>query len=119
VYPADIDTDMLAGFDVPKAPPAEVAARLLDGLAADEEDIFPDTNAQAIPTLWRSDPTAVERARRRRRLSANAAPGPAPSSACGSRGRRRSRLLDALGAGVNRPLTWREDLPLAQATAGG
>lgn len=62
VYPAGIDTDMLAGVDVPKAPPAEVAARLLDGLAADEEDIFPDANAQAMSTLWHSDPKAVERA---------------------------------------------------------
>ena len=62
VYPAGIDTDMLAGVDVPKAPPAEVAARLLDGLAAGEEDIFPDANAQAMSTVWRSDPKAVERA---------------------------------------------------------
>jgi NAD(P)-dependent dehydrogenase (short-subunit alcohol dehydrogenase family) len=62
VYPAGIDTDMLAGVDVPKAPPAEVAARLLDGLAAGEEDIFPDANAQAMATVWRGDPKAVERA---------------------------------------------------------
>jgi NAD(P)-dependent dehydrogenase (short-subunit alcohol dehydrogenase family) len=62
VYPAGIDTDMLAGVDVPKAPPAEVAARVLDGLAAGDEDIFPDANAQAMSALWRSDPKAVERA---------------------------------------------------------
>jgi NAD(P)-dependent dehydrogenase (short-subunit alcohol dehydrogenase family) len=62
VYPAGIDTDMLAGVDAPKAPPAEVAARLLDGLAADQEDIFPDANAEAMSTLWRRDPKAVERA---------------------------------------------------------
>src|ERR1044071_107663 len=37
VYPAGIDTDMLAGIDAPKTAPAEVASRLLDGLAADEE----------------------------------------------------------------------------------
>ena len=61
VYPAGIDTDMLAGVDVPKAPPAEVAARLLDGLAAGKEDIFPDANAQTMATVWRSDPKAVER----------------------------------------------------------
>jgi hypothetical protein len=59
---AGIDTDMPAGVEVPKAPPAEVAARLLDGLAADQEDIFPDANAEAMSTLWRSDPKAVERA---------------------------------------------------------
>jgi len=55
-------TDMLAGVDVPKAPPGEVAARLLDGLTADQEDIFPDANAEAMSTLWRNDPKAVERA---------------------------------------------------------
>ena len=42
VYPGGIDTDMLAGIAAPKTPPAEVAASLLDGLEADEEDIFPD-----------------------------------------------------------------------------
>jgi NAD(P)-dependent dehydrogenase (short-subunit alcohol dehydrogenase family) len=62
VYPAGIDTDMLAGVDVPKAPPAEVAARVLDGLAAGDEDIFPDANAEAMSKLWHSDPKAVERA---------------------------------------------------------
>jgi len=62
VYPAGIDTDMLAGVDAPKTAPAEVAARLLDGLAADEEDIFPDPNAVAMADVWRSDPKAFERA---------------------------------------------------------
>jgi NAD(P)-dependent dehydrogenase (short-subunit alcohol dehydrogenase family) len=62
VYPAGIDTDMLAGIDAPKSPPAEVAAALLGGLAADEEDIFPDPNATAMAALWWSDPKAFERA---------------------------------------------------------
>ena len=35
---------------------------VLDGLAADEEDIFPDPNAQAMAATWRSDPKAFERA---------------------------------------------------------
>jgi NAD(P)-dependent dehydrogenase (short-subunit alcohol dehydrogenase family) len=61
-YPAGIDTDMLAGVDVPKTAPADVAARLLDGLAADQEDIFPDPNAEAMAGLWWSDPKAFERA---------------------------------------------------------
>jgi hypothetical protein len=42
VYPAGIDTDMLAGIEAPKAPAVEVAASLLDGLVADQEDIIPD-----------------------------------------------------------------------------
>jgi NAD(P)-dependent dehydrogenase (short-subunit alcohol dehydrogenase family) len=62
VYPAGIDTDMLAGIEVPKTPPSEVAARILDGLAADEDDIFPDDNAAAMAGIWRRDPKAVERA---------------------------------------------------------
>lgn len=61
-YPAGIDTDMLAGVDAPKTPPAEVAGRLLDGLAADQEDIFPDPNAEAMSQLWWSDPKGLERA---------------------------------------------------------
>jgi NAD(P)-dependent dehydrogenase (short-subunit alcohol dehydrogenase family) len=62
VYPAGIDTDMLAGIDAPKTPPRQVAEALLDGLAADREDIFPDPNAQAMSATWWSDPKAFERA---------------------------------------------------------
>ena len=62
VYPAGIDTDMLAGIDAPKTPPSEVAVALLDGLAADQEDIFPDPNAQAMSQTWWSDPKGFERA---------------------------------------------------------
>jgi NAD(P)-dependent dehydrogenase (short-subunit alcohol dehydrogenase family) len=62
VYPAGIDTDMLAGIDAPKTAPADVAARLLDGLAAGHEDIFPDPNAEAMSQMWWSDPKAFERA---------------------------------------------------------
>ena len=36
--------------------------RLAAPLAAGQEDIFPDANAEAMSTLWRSDPKAVERA---------------------------------------------------------
>jgi NAD(P)-dependent dehydrogenase (short-subunit alcohol dehydrogenase family) len=62
VYPGGIDTDMLAGIDAPKTSPAEVAAGVLDGLAEDQEDIFPDPNAQAMAQLWWRDPKAFERA---------------------------------------------------------
>jgi NAD(P)-dependent dehydrogenase (short-subunit alcohol dehydrogenase family) len=62
VYPGGIDTDMLAGIDAPKTPPAEVAAGLLEGLAADHEDIFPDPTAQAMAQTWWSDPKSFERA---------------------------------------------------------
>jgi NAD(P)-dependent dehydrogenase (short-subunit alcohol dehydrogenase family) len=62
VYPGGIDTDMLAGIDAPKTAPAQVAAAILDALADGVEDIFPDPNAQAMATVWWSDPKAFERA---------------------------------------------------------
>jgi NAD(P)-dependent dehydrogenase (short-subunit alcohol dehydrogenase family) len=62
VYPGGIDTDMLAGIDAPKTPPAEVASSSLDGLEADEEDILPDPNALAMAAVWRTDPKSFERA---------------------------------------------------------
>lgn len=62
VYPAGIDTDMVAGVDTAKTAPAEVAAGILDGLERDLEDIFPDPNAQAMSETWWSDPKAFERA---------------------------------------------------------
>jgi NAD(P)-dependent dehydrogenase (short-subunit alcohol dehydrogenase family) len=62
VYPGGIDTDMLAGIDAPKTAPQEVAAGLLDGLAADQEDIFPDPNSRAMAATWWSDPKSFERA---------------------------------------------------------
>jgi NAD(P)-dependent dehydrogenase (short-subunit alcohol dehydrogenase family) len=62
VYPAGIDTDMVAGIDTPKTPPVQVAAGLLDGLADDQDDIFPDPNSQAMAPTWWSDPKSFERA---------------------------------------------------------
>jgi NAD(P)-dependent dehydrogenase (short-subunit alcohol dehydrogenase family) len=62
VYPGGIDTDMLAGIDAPKTAPAEVAGGMLGGLAAGQEDIFPDANSQAMSQLWWTDPKSFERA---------------------------------------------------------
>jgi hypothetical protein len=53
---------MLAGIDAPKTPPAEVAAGILEGLEADQEDIFPDPNARAMAETWSTNPKAFERA---------------------------------------------------------
>jgi short-subunit dehydrogenase len=44
VYPGGIDTHILVGIDAPKTRPAGVAEGILGGLAADQEDIFPDLN---------------------------------------------------------------------------
>jgi NAD(P)-dependent dehydrogenase (short-subunit alcohol dehydrogenase family) len=62
VYPGGIDTDMLAGIDAPKTPAADVARGILAGLSADQEDIFPDPNSQAMAQVWWSDPKSFERA---------------------------------------------------------
>jgi NAD(P)-dependent dehydrogenase (short-subunit alcohol dehydrogenase family) len=62
VYPGGIDTDMLAGIAAPKTAPAAVAAGILDALADDAEDIFPDPNARAMAEVWWSDPKSFERA---------------------------------------------------------
>ena len=61
VYPGGIDTDMLAGIEAPKTAPAEVAEGILTGLAADEEDIFPDPNSRAMSEVWWCDPKSFER----------------------------------------------------------
>jgi NAD(P)-dependent dehydrogenase (short-subunit alcohol dehydrogenase family) len=62
VYPGGIDTDMLAGIDAPKTPPAEVAGGILAGLVGEQEDIFPDPNSEAMSRVWWSDPKSFERA---------------------------------------------------------
>lgn len=48
-----VDTDMTAGFDVPKAPPQLVAAGVFDGIEGGEEDIFPDPMAEPLADGWR------------------------------------------------------------------
>jgi NAD(P)-dependent dehydrogenase (short-subunit alcohol dehydrogenase family) len=48
------DTDMTRGFDIPKASPESVAAAIFDGVASDEEDIFPDPMSQSIAAAWRA-----------------------------------------------------------------
>jgi len=58
VYPGGIDTDMVAGFDVPKTAPRTVAEAILDGVAAGSEDIYPDPTSAQMGELWASDPRA-------------------------------------------------------------
>ena len=48
------DTDMTAGFDIPKASAASVARAIFDGLDNREEEIFPDPMSQALAGSWRS-----------------------------------------------------------------
>ncbi|MEU8076070.1 SDR family NAD(P)-dependent oxidoreductase [Catellatospora citrea] len=62
VYPAGIDTDMLAGIDTPKAAAHEVADAILDGIAAGQPDIYPDPTSAQMSRLWNSDPRAFTEA---------------------------------------------------------
>jgi NAD(P)-dependent dehydrogenase (short-subunit alcohol dehydrogenase family) len=58
VYPGGIDTDMLAGFDAPKADALDVAGRILDGVAKGELEIFPDDTSAQMGEIWARDPRA-------------------------------------------------------------
>lgn len=54
VHAAIIGTDMTKAFDIPKAAPDTVAARIFDGLAGGEDEIFPDPMAELIAEAWRT-----------------------------------------------------------------
>jgi NAD(P)-dependent dehydrogenase (short-subunit alcohol dehydrogenase family) len=61
VFPAGVDTDMLAGVDVPKASPVEVAKAIVSGIAMNQEDIFPDSMSTQVYAAWLQDHKAVEK----------------------------------------------------------
>ena len=61
VYPGPIDTDMARPFDVPKTPPSVAAERILDGIEAAREEIFPDPFAEQIGGLFLTSPKTLER----------------------------------------------------------
>jgi NAD(P)-dependent dehydrogenase (short-subunit alcohol dehydrogenase family) len=48
------DTEMTAGFDIPKATRQSVARAILGGVENGEEDIFPDPMSESIAESWRS-----------------------------------------------------------------
>ena len=61
VFPGAVDTDMLAGVEMPKAAPEDVAAAIVAGVAADQEDIFPDPMSAQVYAAWKQDHKAIER----------------------------------------------------------
>jgi NAD(P)-dependent dehydrogenase (short-subunit alcohol dehydrogenase family) len=61
VFPGAVDTDMLAGVEMPKTDPADIAAAVLNGIEEDEEDIFPDPMSRQLYAAWKQDHKAVER----------------------------------------------------------
>jgi short-subunit dehydrogenase len=48
-----VDTDMNRGVDMPKDSPEAAARGTFDGLAVDDEDIFPDAMAKNLADAWR------------------------------------------------------------------
>src|SRR5262245_1071986 len=61
VFPGAGDTDMLKGVEMPKTATADDAAAVLDGIGADDEDIFPDPMAKALYAQWTTNHKAIER----------------------------------------------------------
>lgn len=61
VFPGAIDTDMLAGVEIPKTSPADVASAIVQGVITGKEDIFPDPMSQQVYKAWAADHKAVER----------------------------------------------------------
>jgi short-subunit dehydrogenase len=61
VYPAGSGTEMLAHPSIPHSSPQEVAAGLLAGLEAGDEDIFPCALSRAESEVYLVDPKALER----------------------------------------------------------
>jgi NAD(P)-dependent dehydrogenase (short-subunit alcohol dehydrogenase family) len=61
VFPGAVDTDMLKGVEMPKTSSHDVASAILDGVEADEEDIFPDPMSKQLYTQWAADHKGIER----------------------------------------------------------
>jgi NAD(P)-dependent dehydrogenase (short-subunit alcohol dehydrogenase family) len=61
VYPGPVDTDMAARFPMDKIAPDAVARRVLEGVEAGEEDIYPDPMSSEMRSGLLGDPKAVER----------------------------------------------------------
>jgi NAD(P)-dependent dehydrogenase (short-subunit alcohol dehydrogenase family) len=59
--PGPIDTDMVKGFQLPKASAADTAEQIVAGIVRGDEEIFPDEMAQQMGSLWLRDPKACER----------------------------------------------------------
>lgn len=61
VFPGAVDTDMLAGVEMPKTSPADIAEAVVRGLIESSEDIFPDSMSAGLYVAWKADHKAVER----------------------------------------------------------
>jgi NAD(P)-dependent dehydrogenase (short-subunit alcohol dehydrogenase family) len=60
-FPGAVDTDMLAGVDMAKTNPADIATAVLQGIETEQEDIFPDPMSTQLYAAWKQDHKAVEK----------------------------------------------------------
>ena len=60
VYPGYIDTDMTVNIQGPKNSPAEIAARVLEGIQNDVEDVLADDRARSVFAELRKDDRAFD-----------------------------------------------------------
>jgi NAD(P)-dependent dehydrogenase (short-subunit alcohol dehydrogenase family) len=61
VFPGPVDTEMAAAITFPKTSPADVASAIVAGIAAGQEDIFPDPMSAQVYAGWKQDHKAVEK----------------------------------------------------------
>ena len=61
VYPGPVDTDMAAALELDKVSPRSVAEEILDGVEADQDDVFPDPMSKELGNLFLGDPKELER----------------------------------------------------------
>lgn len=61
VYPGPVDTDMAEPFDMPKAPPAQIAEAVLSAVSNGVDDVYPDEMATDLRAQMIHDPAAVEK----------------------------------------------------------
>ncbi len=61
IFPGPIDTDMAKGIEMEKASPASTAEKIVAGIIAGNEDIFPDPMSAQVGKLWAQDPKQLER----------------------------------------------------------
>lgn len=52
---------MLAGVEMAKTCPADIAAAVLSGIEAEQEDIFPDPMSTQLYVAWKQDHKAIEK----------------------------------------------------------
>ena len=61
MFPGAVDTDMLAGVEMPKTSPADIASAVVSGVESGMEDIFPDPMSTQLYAVWKQNHKAIEK----------------------------------------------------------